>query len=240
MPATACEHLSISNLHKLRGAHTTALSEGSSLAQYICSECPFSGNFPSLQQHFKKTQHPFAAGTKAIFCAQCNDLIYESSITGMPSTAKKRKLAQYSEEEESFMSNNTSARPCGREGVRGLFNLGETCYMNAVLQMMVHNPLLASYFLGMGHPVHLCPISRDQDKKNESDSEDDDSSVEKPEQKVCVACGMTDVFSDITMADTPGPAHAVNLLFASWKNIPVSSVTARRFPKLTVAAAHVR
>ncbi|KAI9876538.1 MAG: hypothetical protein M1823_007260, partial [Watsoniomyces obsoletus] len=118
------------------------------------------------------------------------------------------------------MTTNTSLRPCGREGVRGLFNLGETCYMNAVLQMMVHNPLLASYFLGMGHPIHLCPISKEPEKKNDSESEDDDGSEDKADQKVCVACGMTEVFSDVTMADQPLPAHAVNLLFASWKNIP--------------------
>ncbi|RMD39332.1 hypothetical protein DV735_g5791, partial [Chaetothyriales sp. CBS 134920] len=170
---------------------------------YTCLDCPVSGSFASLGLHFKKSQHGFAISPMSVFF-----------------TAKKRKLAQYHDEEESTMAANTSARPCGREGVRGLFNLGETCYMNAVLQMMVHNPLLASYFLGMGHPVHLCPISRDQDKKNESDSEDEESLAEKTEQKTCVACGMTDVFSDITMADLPGPAHAVNLLFASWKNIP--------------------
>ena len=222
MPATACDHLNVTSIGKIKQAHKSALSINSDFVHYKCTECPISGSFSVLDKHFKKTQHEFAVSSKSIYCGQCNDLVYDPTITGMPSTAKKRKLAQYNEEEESYMSANTSARPCGREGVRGLFNLGETCYMNAVLQMMVHNPLLASYFLGMGHPVHLCPISREQDKKNESDSEDEDSSTDKPEQKTCVACGMTDVFSDITMADQPGPAHAVNLLFASWKNVPVS------------------
>jgi ubiquitin carboxyl-terminal hydrolase 22/27/51 len=93
--------------------------------------------------------------------------------------------------------------------------------MNAVLQMMVHNPLLASYFLGMGHPTHTCPISKEPEKKNESDSEEEDDEPKK-EQQTCVACGMTELFSDVTMVDQPLPAHAVNLLFASWKNIPVS------------------
>lgn len=95
--------------------------------------------------------------------------------------------------------------------------------MNAVLQMMVHNPLLASYFLGMGHPTHTCSISKEPEKKNDSDSEDDDLE-EKKEQQTCVACGMTELFSDVTMVDQPLPAHAVNLLFASWKNIPVSFI----------------
>jgi len=87
---------------------------------------------------------------------------------------------------------------------------------------MVHNPLLASYFLGMGHPIHTCPISKEPDKKNDSDSEDDEEE-QKKEQQTCVACGMTELFSDVTMVDQPLPAHAVNLLFASWKNIPEMS-----------------
>ena len=226
MPATPCTHLNATSIGKIKVARKSALSADPDFVQYTCTECPtMSGSFSLLDKHFKKTQHEFAVSSKSLYCGQCNDLVYDPVITGMPSTTKKRKLAQYNEEEESYMAANTSARPCGREGVRGLFNLGETCYMNAVLQMMVHNPLLASYFLGMGHPVHTCPISKEQDKKNESDSEDDDSEVEKPEQKTCVACGMTDVFSDITMADQPGPAHAVNLLFASWKNVPVRTCT---------------
>ncbi|RMZ85408.1 hypothetical protein DV737_g800, partial [Chaetothyriales sp. CBS 132003] len=220
MPSVACDHVNATTISKIKASRKSPPPSHSDFVQYTCIDCPVSGSFAYLGRHFKKSQHEFAISSVSVFCGQCNDLIYHPAITRMPPTVKKRKLAQYHEDEESSIAANTSARPCGREGVRGLFNLGETCYMNAVLQMMVHNPLLASYFLGMGHPVHLCPISRDQDKKNESDSEDDESSTEKPEQKTCVACGMTDVFSDITMADLPGPAHAVNLLFASWKNIP--------------------
>ncbi|RMZ82260.1 hypothetical protein DV738_g1904, partial [Chaetothyriales sp. CBS 135597] len=220
MPSMACDHVNATIVSKIKERRKSVSPGHSDFVQYTCLDCPVSGSFAYLGLHFKKSQHGFAISSMSVYCGQCNDLIYHPSITGVPATAKKRKLAQYHDEEESTMAANTSARPCGREGVRGLFNLGETCYMNAVLQMMVHNPLLASYFLGMGHPVHLCPISRDQDKKNESDSEDEELVTEKTEQKTCVACGMTDVFSDITMADLPGPAHAVNLLFASWKNIP--------------------
>jgi ubiquitin carboxyl-terminal hydrolase 22/27/51 len=219
---SGCEHLDSSILAKIKSLRSSSsdLSMDPHFTQYTCLDCPAVGGFALLDKHFTKSKHVFAASQKSVFCGQCNDLVYEPS-TAEPST-KKRKLAQLNDEEESYMTTNTSLRPCGREGVRGLFNLGETCYMNAVLQMMVHNPLLASYFLGMGHPIHLCPISKEPEKKNESESEDDDGSEDKPDQKVCVACGMTEVFSDVTMADQPLPAHAVNLLFASWKNIPVS------------------
>jgi ubiquitin carboxyl-terminal hydrolase 22/27/51 len=218
---SGCEHFSQSIATKIKDFRSSsAASTDPHFAQYTCLDCPLVGGFAILDKHFTKTKHGFAVGQKSVYCGRCHDLVYEPD--NLQPGAKKRKFDQLNEEDDSYMTANTSQRPCGREGVRGLFNLGETCYMNAVLQMMVHNPLLASYFLGMGHPIHLCPISKEPEKKNESDSEDDDGSEDKPDQKVCVACGMTEVFSDVTMADQPLPAHAVNLLFASWKNIPVS------------------
>ncbi|KAI1608422.1 ubiquitin carboxyl-terminal hydrolase 8 [Exophiala viscosa] len=217
MPAAGCEHMNndaISRIRKFRSKHNHE-----DLVQYTCLECPAAGGFPTLDQHFSDSQHEFAVSQKSVYCGRCNDLVYDPTLL---SNSKKRKLTEANDEDDSYLTANTSQRPCGRSGVRGLFNLGETCYMNAVLQMMVHNTLLASYFLGMGHPTHTCPISKEPDKKNnDSDSEDEDE--EKKEQQTCVACGMTEVFSDVTMVDQPLPAHAVNLLFASWKNIPQMS-----------------
>lgn len=231
LPVSGCEHVDegiATKVKAVRSASTTA-----DYVQYTCLDCPVVGGFSSLDSHFKKTKHNFAASARSVYCGKCNDLVYDPDFLLIG--AKKRKLAQTNDEDDSYLTANTSTRPCGREGVRGLFNLGETCYMNAVLQMMVHNPLLASYFLGMGHPIHLCPISKEPDKKNESDSEDDDDGEEK-EQKSCVACGMTEVFSDALQADQSLPAHAVNLLFASWKNIPVSLQTQRPNQSLTYPA----
>jgi len=217
MPTHGCEHLDDHILAKIKAVRRLREHWLEDLVQYTCLECEEHGSFSSLNKHSETMpKHQFAINSKNVYCMGCRDIVYDPSLVF---TTRKRKAPQLTEEDEAYISANTAPKPCGREGVRGLFNLGETCYMNAVLQMMVHNNLLGQYFLGMGHPLHTCPISKEPEKKNDSDDSEDELGDDK-DQKTCVACAMTELFSDANTVDQPAPAHAVNLLFASWKHIP--------------------
>ena len=41
-------------------------------------------------------------------------------------------------------------------GIRPLLNLSQTCFLSAILQSLIHNPLLKAYFLSDKHNRHVC------------------------------------------------------------------------------------
>ncbi len=95
------------------------------------------------------------------------------------------------------MKSNANRRPCAKKGVRGLFNLGQTCYLNVILQTLLHDPILSTYFLGNGHQPHDCTVAD------------------------CIGCAVAEAFADFNSIDKPEGFAALNLLLASWRASPV-------------------
>ncbi|XP_024534516.1 ubiquitin carboxyl-terminal hydrolase 22 isoform X1 [Selaginella moellendorffii] len=138
-------------------------------------------------------------GKSASSLAKCTS--FSNGRTAPPLNVYSRKRnrgAEYKPWEPSSKDPLVLERGAAPLGLRGLTNMGSTCFMNSVLQALLHTPPLRSYFLGHCHNKAAC------------------------QSKVCLGCDMDDMFAAAFSGDrTPySPAQflyrRVKELFSSF------------------------
>nr|KAJ3422161.1 hypothetical protein HK105_000907 [Polyrhizophydium stewartii] len=144
-----------------------------------------------------------------IYCSKCKDYVYDLDFERVLHSERSRidiiisrikepnhrrtmhKEWTPSPEEMQLIRSNSTLQRCS--GLRGLRNMGSTCFMNTILQTFIHNPLLRAHFLSDRHDRLMC---------TQKDSP-------------CLACEMDDLFRQFYNGQT-SPYGPTSFLYAMW------------------------
>ncbi|KAJ2639890.1 hypothetical protein GGF44_002633, partial [Coemansia sp. RSA 1694] len=140
-----------------------------------------------LAQHQRATGHVLALDFARlhVFCAACGDYVHDAGVAALVTAARTRwhaalcdaaepeakrprivaatgelsaAAARYAREHGSHAGGGGGgAAACA--AVRGVLNLGATCYLSAVVQALAHNPVVRGWMLSDSHRRRACAHS---------------------------------------------------------------------------------
>ncbi|KAL5259382.1 hypothetical protein ACHWQZ_G009736 [Mnemiopsis leidyi] len=175
---------------------------------FLCLECGYFGCHSSTNSH--KYSHYAATNHKMfmdlnnghVWCMKCETFVFNDNLETVRmwhNSEKPGRVLAFEEWEPPIEDISLLIRSSKRRriksgssiGLRGLTNLGSTCFMSCILQSLLHTPVLREYFLS---EQHHCTGD---------------------ERKQCLACEMVWLFQEM-LSGQKSPISPHKMLHLVW------------------------
>lgn len=147
---------------------------------HACLHCiHFACKGKHMYDHMEEKDHVISLELSygMIFCHACNDFIYNHEFQELAKNHLRLEAKSLNKNCLSWRPwspprtdvdlllrhtkrQQTTVSPLTSIGLRGLLNLGSTCFMNCIVQALIHTPLLRDYFLSERHKCSMKNSSR--------------------------------------------------------------------------------
>lgn len=166
------------------------IPRGMGESQIISSYIDFAAfaDLLSTSHSFDTPQNPRGSGRGSLLSCPTLRRLLSSLALDLLSLVEVRPSSPLSSPPQTALT--SISRFSQQQGIRGILNLGQTCFLSVVLQTFLHNPLLRNHFLADRHNRYICA----------------ETSAASDSKKDCMCCEMDRMFADVSFprdADSP-------------------------------------